>query len=87
MEATCGWVVAFKLEQRADNAPHVQETLTKHGCLIRARLGLHETSKDYCANHGVIILQCCGPQEAVNALVGDLNAVSGVTAKSLCLDD
>lgn len=87
MEPQCGWVVAFKLEQRADNAPLVQEVLTKHGCLIRARLGLHETSKDYCANHGVIVLHCCGDPDDVDALVADLNAVGGVAAKSLCLDD
>lgn len=86
MEPTCGWIVAFKLDQRVDNAPAVQEVLTRHGCCIRARLGLHETSKDYCANYGVIILHCCGDPESITALVDDLGAISGVSAKSICLD-
>ena len=86
MEASCGWVVAVKVDQRTDNAVRVQEVLTRHGCLIRARLGLHETSKDYCANFGLIILHCCGSAEEVASLVGDLNGISGVTAKSLGLD-
>ena len=86
MSDQCGWVVAFKLDSRVENAAKVQDVLTKHGCTIRARLGLHETSKDYCANFGIIILQCCGAEGEVGALVADLNAVVGVAAKSLCLD-
>lgn len=86
MEGNCGWVVAFKLDQRVENATKVQEVLTKHGCIIKARLGLHETSKDYCANFGIIILQCCGSGEDVASLVSDLNAVAGVSAKSISLD-
>ena len=87
MENQCGWVVALKVDQRVENAKLVQDLLTKHGCAIRARLGLHETSKDYCANFGIIILQCCGCSGTVGALVDDLNAVDGVTAKSMCLDE
>lgn len=82
----CGWVVALKLDQRTENATSVQSVLTKHGCAIKARIGLHETSKDYCANYGIIILQCCGTEEVISALVSDLNAVSGVCAKSMSLD-
>jgi hypothetical protein len=86
MEASCGWVVAFKLDKRVENAAKVQDVLTKHGCAIKARLGLHETSKDYCANYGIIILQCCGACADIEALVGDLNGIEGVCAKSMCLD-
>ena len=87
MAGNCGCVVAFKLEQRTDNATLVQEVLTKHGCLIKARLGLHEAAKDYCANHGIIILQCCGEQTQLDTLMVDLNAVPGVKAKCINLDD
>jgi hypothetical protein len=86
MSENCGWVIAFKLDSRVQNAPAVQEVLTKHGCLIKARLGLHETSKDYCANFGIIILQCCGCEETIGKLVADLNAIEGVKARSMCLD-
>ena len=86
MNETCGWVVAFKLDARVENAKAVQDVLTKHGCAIRARLGLHETSKDYCANFGIIILHCCGCQGTIGALVEDLNAIEGVKAQSMCLE-
>ncbi len=87
MAETCGWVVAIKMEKRVENATRLQEVLTKHGCAIRARLGLHEASRDYCADYGVIILQVCGCCEEIGGMVADLNAVPGVTAKSLNLDD
>jgi hypothetical protein len=86
MEGSCGHVVAFKLDKRVENAAKVQEVLTKHGCAIKARLGLHETSKDYCANFGIIILQCCGTCADIDALVSDLNSIAGVNTKSICLD-
>ncbi len=82
----CGWIVAFKLDQRTENATAVQNVLTKHGCAIRARLGLHETSKDYCSSFGIIILHCCGAEAAISQMVADLNAIDGVSAKSMSLD-
>ena len=47
---------------------------------------LHETSQDYCANYGLIVLHCCGSEEEVGQLVSDLNAVDGVSAKSMGMD-
>jgi hypothetical protein len=86
MEAACGWIVGVKVDARVENATKVQEVLTQYGCSIKARLGLHETSKDYCANFGIIILQCCGCGDEVTKLVDALNGVDGVCAKSMCLD-
>ena len=83
---TCGWIIAFRLDSRIENAIKVQEVLTKYGCNIQARLGLHEASKDYCANYGLIILQCCGTEELMNAFLADLNAVDGISAKMMSLD-
>lgn len=86
MACTCGWIVALRVDSRVDNAGKVQDVLTKHGCKIKVRLGLHETSQDYCANYGLIVLHCCGSDEEVAELVGDLNAVNGVSAKSMGMD-
>ena len=82
----CGFVMAVMLDKRVDNAPKVQEVLTKHGCAIRLRVGLHETGKDYCANWGLILLQLCGTCEEVGALECDLKAVDGVKIKMMELD-
>lgn len=85
MNESCGSIVAFKLDGRVENAAKVQEVLTKYGCIIGARLGLHDTSKDNCANFGIIILHCCGAEDDIKGLVADLNSVAGICAKSMSL--
>jgi len=74
------------MDNRVGNAVKFQETLTKNGCSIKARLGLHEVSETTCANDGLIILQPCGKKEEVEQLVDDLNKLEGVTAKLMDLN-
>ncbi|NLV62366.1 MAG: hypothetical protein GXY12_03070 [Clostridiaceae bacterium] len=74
------------MDNRIDNAVKFQETLTKNGCKIRARLGLHEVSDDACSLDGIIVLQPCGSKEDVEALVNELNSLNGVTARYIDLN-
>jgi hypothetical protein len=78
--------MAVRLARRADSALRVQEVLTTHGCAIRMRLGLHETSKDYCAEDGLILLQVCATAEEAAALEADLAGIEGVRVKTMALD-
>jgi len=48
--------MAIKIEPRVEIAPTVQAILTKYGCIIQTRLGLHEASKTSCSNSGLVIL-------------------------------
>lgn len=57
------YVIGIRMDNRVSNALKLQEVLTKNGCKIRARLGLHEASDDMCANDGLIVLQPCGEKE------------------------
>ena len=50
------------------------------------RVGLHETSEEFCADDGVIMLQACGDKETVEKMVAAFNDVEGVTAKMLDLN-
>jgi len=74
------------MDNRIENAVKFQEVLTKNGCKIKARLGLHEVSDDACSNDGIIILQPYGSKEDVEALVKELNSLEGVTAKYIDLN-
>ena len=85
-ETHCGAIMAVRLDKRVQSAVQVQEALTKHGCAIRMRLGLHETSKDYCAEEGLILLQVCATAEETAALAADLSAIEGVRVKQMVLD-
>ena len=75
-------IMIIKLEPRISVAPTVQEVLTKHGCIIHTRLGLHEATKDSCANSGLIILNLMNEEkEEINRLNEELENLKGVTAK------
>lgn len=83
---SCYYVIGIRMDDRASNAQNLQETLTKNGCKIKARLGLHEISKHNCANDGLIVLQPCGTKEEVEQLLKDLNDLTDVTAKLIDLN-
>jgi len=83
---SCYYIIGVRMENRIDNAVKFQEVLTKNGCKIKTRLGLHEVSDDVCSNDGIIVLQPCGTKEDVEALVNELNSLEGITARYIDLN-
>lgn len=83
---SCYFLIGIRMNNRVANAVHFQEVLTKNGCSIKARLGLHETSEDACSPDGLIVLQPCGKKEDVEMLVQKLNKLDGITAKLIDLN-
>jgi len=80
------YIIGIRMDNRVHNAAKFQETLTKNGCRIRTRLGLHAVSEDACSNDGLIMLQPCGTKEEVEGLVKELNDLEGITAKLIDLN-
>ena len=79
---SCYNVMAVLVNHRSKKAPEMQEVLTKHGCIIKVRLGLHEAG-DACSEEGLIILQLCGSKEAIKALEEELNGLEGIKARNM----
>jgi len=77
-------IMAILVDKRTDAAPEVQKILTEHGCLIRNRLGIHESST--CADEGMIILDISVSDVEVEQLENELKAIDGVNVKSMKLD-
>ena len=82
---SCYFIVALRIEQRVQTAALVQEVLTRFGCNIKTRLGLHDVGGGACANDGIVILQACGEKSEIEQMLGALNAVPGVKAKLIDL--
>lgn len=78
-------IMAITLEARNKFAPNLQEILTRHGCIISMRLGLHETSKDLCAERGLILLQLCGEEEEISALKKDLSKIQEIKVNTMLI--
>lgn len=73
-------VMLIKIDQRMKKAGDVQSLLTKYGCNVKMRLGLHEAG-DVCSNQGLIILQLAGEEDEIKAFEKELGGIDGVKAK------
>jgi hypothetical protein len=82
----CGNILAILQENRVETATKVQEILTRFGCNIRVRLGLHDAGVETCSNSGLMLLQICGQQKEADELLAELKTVPHVKAKLMSLD-
>ncbi|MHC1721391.1 MAG: hypothetical protein AB9844_12095 [Clostridiaceae bacterium] len=78
-------VMALTITPRNIHAGEVQNILTKHGCIITVRVGIHEVTAESCSQKGLIILHINGSDDEIKALQTDLKAIDGVTANYMAV--
>lgn len=81
---SCYNIMAVLVNHRVKNANEIQKVLTDYGCMIKVRLGLHETG-DFCSDEGLIILQGSGAEEEIVDFESKLNLIPGVKAERVKL--
>jgi len=79
-------VLGILIPDRIKEAPAVQNLLTKYGCSIKTRIGLHEASDTMCAVNGLILLELTGPQAEWAKLEKELNAINGVKVQKMSFE-
>ncbi|HNY03412.1 MAG TPA: hypothetical protein PKG48_12520 [Bacteroidales bacterium] len=77
------WILGIKISDRMKDIGPVQSVLTKFGCTIRTRLGLHEISEGFCAPGGLILLELTGPSEEFYKLENELLKIDGIQVKKM----
>ncbi len=80
------YIIAIRMDNRTGNSLKLQDTLTRNGCNIKSRLGLHEADAETCANDGLIVLQPNGTKTEIDGLMDDLNKLEGIRAKLIDLN-
>lgn len=76
-------IMGIEIQNREELAVNVQELLTKHGCVIKTRLGLHETG-NFCSPSGLIILEFAPDDKGeYDILEKELNELDGVIARRM----
>ncbi len=83
MSKTNEHIIGILVEDRYDEAQQVQEILTRYGCSIKTRLGLHNTNENPCSQGGVIILQLIPEDEKARLLINAMNKLEGVQVKEM----
>lgn len=80
-EEKCSTIMAVLIDKRTDAAPGVQEILTKYGCIISTRIGMHQVNK--CEEEGLVILHLCGSDQDIAELETELKAVHRVKVEKM----
>jgi hypothetical protein len=76
-------ILGIFIHDRNKEAGRVQGILTKYGCSIKTRLGLHEVSEDFCASSGLILLELTGDVNECIRLENDLLAIDGTQIQKM----
>jgi hypothetical protein len=77
-------IMGIQLNQRHETAKEVQDLLTQYGCSIVTRVGLHQTSTDFCSEQGLIILEFLDDSEKeAQELEKALSTVNYVVVKKM----
>jgi hypothetical protein len=80
-------LIAVRVDDREENAVKVQRVLTKNGCSINVRLGLHDQGDGgVCLPGGTLILQLSCGTEGAKSVVDELKKIKGVKAQFIDLD-
>jgi len=69
-------IFGIHISHRVENVPAVQATLTKYGCNIRTRLGIHDADSTSCSPSGVVLVDVFGPE--AETFYDELKSLKGV---------
>lgn len=50
-------IIGISVNNRAAESQHLQEILTKYGCYIKTRIGLHDMGEYKCLNYGIVLIE------------------------------
>ena len=79
-------VLGILLRKRTITATAFQEILSRHGCNIKTRIGLHTASDNVCSPDGVILLDVIGEDADINKLEQDLRNVDGAEIQKMVFE-
>ncbi|MCX8032720.1 MAG: hypothetical protein N3B14_04950 [Thermoleophilia bacterium] len=78
-------IFGVHITDRVKNVPAVQAILTKYGCNIRVRLGLHDVDENKCSPCGLVLLDVIGAES--EDLFNELKGVEGVNVQRMDFPD
>lgn len=50
-------IIGISVNNRTNDSIKLQEILTKYGCLIKTRIGLHDMGDYKCLNYGIVLIE------------------------------
>ena len=50
-------IIGISVDNRKEEAQKLQDILTKYGCYIKTRIGLHDMGEYKCLNYGIVLIE------------------------------
>lgn len=50
-------IIGISINNRSEDSQHLQSILTKYGCYIKTRIGLHDMGEYKCLNYGIVLIE------------------------------
>jgi hypothetical protein len=76
-------ILGVMINDPAKGADKIQGILTKYGCVIRTRLGLHDINNDYAGDTGLMLLELSGDLQECLRLENDLLSIDGIEVQKM----
>ncbi len=80
------WILGVHVADRMAHAGGVQDVLSRFGCNIKTRLGLHEVDEKHCSTAGLIILELFGAEDLCARMRDELRAIKGIEVQEMIFD-
>ena len=77
-------IIGVKIPNRISTSPIFQDIVSKYGCIIKTRIGLHSNCNNVCTSHGIIILEIVDGSD-VAGFKKALTSIDGITIDSMHL--
>jgi len=79
-------ILGVLIRDRENKSQSVQNLLTKYGCSIKTRLGLHEVDNVSCSSCGLMILELIGDKSEMEKLENELIKIENVEVQKMIFD-
>jgi hypothetical protein len=77
------WIIGINVTDRVNEAEKVQAILTKFGCSIKTRLGLHEVTNNYCDEGVLILVELTGDLQECEKLENELRKIEKLDVQKM----
>lgn len=77
-------IIGLKLSNRISTSPVFQNIISKYGCIINTRIGLHTNCSRVCSSYGIILLEIVDNADII-PLKKELLDIEGLKLDTLIL--
>jgi hypothetical protein len=76
-------ILGVMINDPSKGAEKIQNILTKYGCSIRTRLGMHDMDEEYSTETGLMLLELIGDMQECLRLENELLEIEGVDVQKM----